>query len=188
MAGVSCEIPLWWMSPNLTDDKLTLFRVMAWCHQATSHYLSQCWSSSMLPYNVPDAINSVWCCNNIWHQTIVWTNAELTIKPSQEFVATHKTFFQGNVYKNSVCKIFTSLPRPQCVNISEFFESVLCDTIMSTLKIFFSSNRAFHALLEWSSIKRLMAYLYYTEPGEIQFRPWFEVGWMLFIIGTSWQI
>ena len=25
---------------------------MAWCHQATSHYLSQCWPSSMSPYGV----------------------------------------------------------------------------------------------------------------------------------------
>ena len=27
----------------------TLAQVMAWCHQATSHYLSQCWPTSMLP-------------------------------------------------------------------------------------------------------------------------------------------
>ena len=28
----------------------TLVQVMAWCHQATSHYLSPCWPRSMLPY------------------------------------------------------------------------------------------------------------------------------------------
>ena len=28
------------------------FRVMAWCHQATSHYLSQCWPRSMSPYGI----------------------------------------------------------------------------------------------------------------------------------------
>ena len=33
--------------PNL---KSTLVQVMAWCHQATSHYLSQCWPRSMPPY------------------------------------------------------------------------------------------------------------------------------------------
>ena len=27
-------------------------RPMVWCHQATSHYLSQCWPRSMLPYGV----------------------------------------------------------------------------------------------------------------------------------------
>ena len=41
-----------WMPRDLTDDKLTLVQVMAWCCQATSHYLSQCWPSSMSPYGV----------------------------------------------------------------------------------------------------------------------------------------
>ena len=41
-----------WMSLDLTDDKSTLVQVMAWCRQATSHYLSQCWPSSMSPYGV----------------------------------------------------------------------------------------------------------------------------------------
>ena len=33
-----------------TDDKSTLVQVMAWCQQATSHYLNQCWPRSMSPY------------------------------------------------------------------------------------------------------------------------------------------
>ena len=33
-------------------DKSTLFQVMAWCRQATSHYLNQCWPRSMSPYGV----------------------------------------------------------------------------------------------------------------------------------------
>ena len=41
-----------WMPWDLTDDKSTLVQVMAWCRQATSHYLSQCWPSSMSPYGV----------------------------------------------------------------------------------------------------------------------------------------
>ena len=40
------------MPIDLTDDKSTLVQVMAWCRQATSHYLSQCWPSSMTPYGV----------------------------------------------------------------------------------------------------------------------------------------
>ena len=50
---ISCEIPLSRMSLYLTDDKSTLVQVMAWCRQATSHYLSQCWPRSMPPYRVP---------------------------------------------------------------------------------------------------------------------------------------
>ena len=36
-----------WRPINTFDDKSTLTQVMAWCHQATSHYLSQCWPKSM---------------------------------------------------------------------------------------------------------------------------------------------
>ena len=50
--GISCEIALIWMSLDFTDDQSTLFQVMAWCCQATSHYLSQCWPRSLSPYGV----------------------------------------------------------------------------------------------------------------------------------------
>ena len=49
---LSTNNALRWMAWDLTDDKSTLVQVMAWCHQATSHYLSQCWPSSMSPYGV----------------------------------------------------------------------------------------------------------------------------------------
>ena len=41
--GISYGIALRWMPLDLTDDKSTLVQVMAWCRQATSHYLSQWW-------------------------------------------------------------------------------------------------------------------------------------------------
>ena len=44
--GISCKIALIWMSLDFTDDQSGLVQVMAWCHQATSHYLSQCWPRS----------------------------------------------------------------------------------------------------------------------------------------------
>ena len=50
--GISCKIALRWMPPDLTDDKSTLVQVMAWCRQATSHYLSQCWPRSLSPYGI----------------------------------------------------------------------------------------------------------------------------------------
>ena len=49
---ISCELALRWMSLNLTDDKSTLVQVMAWCRQATSHYLNQCWPRSPTPYGI----------------------------------------------------------------------------------------------------------------------------------------
>ena len=49
--GISGEIALGWVSLHPTDVS-TLVQVMAWCHQATSHYLSQCWPSCMSPFAV----------------------------------------------------------------------------------------------------------------------------------------
>ena len=50
--GISYEIALRWMPLDLTDDKSTLVQVMAWCCQASSHYLSQYWPRSMSPNGV----------------------------------------------------------------------------------------------------------------------------------------
>ena len=50
--GITREIALTWMSVNLADDNLTLVHVMAWCRQATSHYLSQWRPRSMSPYGI----------------------------------------------------------------------------------------------------------------------------------------
>ena len=65
--GIYCVIAFRWMSLQLTDDKSTFVQVMAWCHQATSHYLrqcrprslssslliwNQCWPSSIMPFGI----------------------------------------------------------------------------------------------------------------------------------------
>ena len=46
------EIALTWMPQDFTDDESTLVQIMAWCHQATSHYLSQCWPCCMSPFGI----------------------------------------------------------------------------------------------------------------------------------------
>ena len=51
--GILCKIALRWLSLDVTDDKSTLVQVMAWCPQATSHYLNQSWSRSLMPYGIP---------------------------------------------------------------------------------------------------------------------------------------
>ena len=47
--GISCETALCWFSMDLTDDKSALVQVLAWCHQASSHYLRQCLPRSTSP-------------------------------------------------------------------------------------------------------------------------------------------
>ena len=59
-----------WMPHDFTDDKSTLVQVMAWCRQATSHYLSQCWPISLSPYGVtrPQWVNFL----NMKVQVMAW--------------------------------------------------------------------------------------------------------------------
>ena len=59
--GISCEIAMIWMSLDFTDDQSTLVPVMAWCRQAPSHYLSQCWPRSWSPYGItrPQWVNAL---------------------------------------------------------------------------------------------------------------------------------
>ena len=80
--GISCEIALRLMSLDLTDDKSTLLQVMAWCRQATSHYLSQSWPRSMPPYGVTAPPLYIYAfhfqvrsrtCFNTPHQGMVWS-------------------------------------------------------------------------------------------------------------------
>ena len=56
---ITCDIALIWMSLDFADDQSTLVQVMAWCRQATSHYLSQWWPRSLSPYGVnrPEWVN-----------------------------------------------------------------------------------------------------------------------------------
>ena len=58
-----------WMSRDLTEDKSTLVQVMAWCRQAPSHYLSQCWPRSMSLHGVtrPQWVNL--------HKTVVTSSS-----------------------------------------------------------------------------------------------------------------
>ena len=48
----SYDNALRWMLRDLTDDRSALVQVMAWCHQATSHFLGQCWPRFLWPYSV----------------------------------------------------------------------------------------------------------------------------------------
>ena len=72
----SQDTALRWMPQDLTDDKSTLVQVMAWCCQATSHYLSQCWLSSLSPYGVarPQWVNSMRPDDTYMYQ---WTMSSL---------------------------------------------------------------------------------------------------------------
>ena len=68
-----------WMPQDLADDKSTLVQVMAWCHQATSHYLSQCWLSSLSPYGVARPFSNAFSRMKMiefWFQGTLWNSTQ----------------------------------------------------------------------------------------------------------------
>ena len=69
--GTCCE-SLVWIPENLTYEKSTLAQVMAWCHQVTSCYFSQCWSRSVSPFGVtkPNCVHLILQQNSVPHFTI----------------------------------------------------------------------------------------------------------------------
>ena len=91
--SISCEIVLRWTPQDLTDDKSILVQVMAWCRQATSYYLSQCWPRSLAPYGVtrPQWINKPRLRQNghhfaddlfkyIFFNENIWISIEISLK------------------------------------------------------------------------------------------------------------
>ena len=66
--SISCGIGLRWEPQNPTDDKSTLIHVMAWCHQASSHYSKQCWPIYLRPQGHDGSSNSFGKC---WSESIL---------------------------------------------------------------------------------------------------------------------
>ena len=87
--GISYENALRWMPLDLTDDTSTLVQVMAWCRQATSHYLSQCWPRSMSPNGVTRPQWVKWWVNcfhmSIHHASHEWCARTKPCYVNEEF-------------------------------------------------------------------------------------------------------
>ena len=86
---------LLWNSPNMnvtwTVDQSTLVQVMAWCCQATSHYLSQCWPRSLSPYGVtrPQLVKQI-----LSIQSMLWCGISVRC-PSRKEALLHGLTFSG---------------------------------------------------------------------------------------------
>ena len=73
---------------GISDDKSTLIQVMAWCRQATSHYLNQCWPGSLPPYGVtrpqwvkPHTSPLIMLPNSDLHNIMTWLLVSYQIPP-----------------------------------------------------------------------------------------------------------
>ena len=97
--GISYKIALRWMPLYLIDDKSTLVQVMAWCHQASSHYLNQCWPRSMSTYGVTRlqrVKHLISLCQFQFVQTGVNINGQHQhLSPRTKMAASHGLGLQG---------------------------------------------------------------------------------------------
>ena len=84
--GIHYEIVLRSMLENIINEKSILVQIMAWCRQAPSHYLNQCWARSMLPYGVtrPQWVNFPCYLPNFSNlaSMFVWQFVCLSVGPS----------------------------------------------------------------------------------------------------------
>ena len=106
---ISCEIALLWMSWDFTDDQSTLVQVMAWCRQATSHYLNQCWPRSLLPNGVtrPQWVNWAGYFLRNWNWFVKQGVISLTFRELSNIISqkTHNTenHIHGENFKLKLC-------------------------------------------------------------------------------------
>ena len=99
---------VWWIPQDLTDDKSILVQVMAWCRQASSHYLSQCWPRSLSPYA------SLGHNELIWENKfgILWTERSLESCLSREMIWFEFCTISGWTSRCHICTILTT-PFPE---------------------------------------------------------------------------
>ena len=77
---ISHQTTLEWMPQDLTRNKASLVQVMAWCLMAPSHYLNQCWPSSITPHGNtrPQWVDSLWPSDTIRHHRSWSTSVQVT--------------------------------------------------------------------------------------------------------------
>ena len=98
--GTWCKIVLSCVPQNLTNQKLALVQIMAWCHQAASYYLSQCWPRSMWLYGVSRPQFCILCdlnhgdripltCNGSATRTAPWSTGFVAPKTEMKHPLLH---------------------------------------------------------------------------------------------------
>ena len=146
------EIAVRWMPQNTFDAKSTLVQVRIWCHQATSHYLTQCWCQVLCCYIAPLThwgrvthlyiikLTTIGSDNGLspgHRQAIIWTNAGiLLIGPIgtnvSEILIEINTFSLRKMY----LKMSSGKWRPFCLGLNvlnnELNKVWICSTCKNT--------------------------------------------------------
>ena len=110
--GTHSEIALRQIQQSLINEKLALDEMIAWCHQATSHYMSQCWPRSMLPYGIT---NTQWVTS--WRKTIFhWLQLQWSVQPI--FLLSNFSLGLGDVF---VLNTWWAITEPK---MSKIFDTI----------------------------------------------------------------
>ena len=110
----SLDKALRWMPWDFTDDKSTLVQVMAWCRQAPSHYLSQCWPRSMSPYGVTKPQWVKWTVNILPHLSTFLSSISICL-----YVYTNVRPFRSHSRHTITAKILARLS-PDMAHMGEY--------------------------------------------------------------------
>ena len=144
------------MTLDFTDDQSTLVQVMAWCRQATSHYLSQCWPRCLSPYGVtrPQCISKLTTIGSDNGLCVAWSVPHHYLNWCWNIVNSNLiNKLQWNLKRNSNSRIFKKMHlkmscahwRPFCLSLNVLMPAAnLCD---SSVIIFLSiKTRIWHHL------------------------------------------
>ena len=130
------DTTLRWIPRDFTDDKSTLVQVMAWCHQASSHYLNHCWPSSVPPYGIT---GPQWV--KLYEGSCI---TKLIPHESDVKPMTAHLVFENCIWK-SLCHWIISVWQQ---NLTHWVLDKMCDTLKETL-LYFDSN--FTYICSWWS-------------------------------------
>ena len=119
------------MPQDLTDDKSTLVLVMAWCRQATSHYLNQCWPSAL---------------THICGTRGRWVNIESYLRDHFAYATSQWETLQYNVVSHGL-GTYTKWS----------FQSYCKVKVSKALSAHFSINTECSAITTWSTFSKILA-------------------------------
>ena len=150
------------MPMDLTDGKSTLVQVMAWCRQATSHYLSQCWPRSLLPYGI---IRPQWVINkqqhfSIWHVAIL-TQCSHEKKTGNMNHTTKVRFFHLSKISSSHILNYVASIRFQLVHKHFCTRNVASETqaiCRNINHVYVTSYYSPHSCVKWRRCEQIMSH------------------------------
>ena len=89
LMSTSWKMDLKWMPQNTFNDQSTLVQAIAWCHQATQNYPSQCWQRSM---SLKGVTRPQWAKYFLEHDDIIkWNIFRVTGLLCEEFTVHRRT-------------------------------------------------------------------------------------------------